>query len=134
LRSSTVALPFAVTVSVVARASRDPLPEELLQAKPVYVEMGSFVPTKEPADAVPVPVDVALPPRLTPASYTKKPEVGPLIVNVRSPLTHRATRQSKRAGNISSCNIVESGAQRLRRSSHHPTDLGRDQFKIMVHE
>ena len=50
MRSVAVALLFAVTVSAGAYASRDPLPAELLQAKTVYVEMGSFVPTKKNND------------------------------------------------------------------------------------
>jgi len=50
MRSIAVALLFAVTLSAGAYASRDPLPAELLQAKTVYVEMGSFVPTKKNND------------------------------------------------------------------------------------
>lgn len=41
---------FALTVPVVARAAAKPLPAELLQAKTVYVQMGSFVPTKKNDD------------------------------------------------------------------------------------
>lgn len=50
MRAITFALLFALTVSVAAHAARDPLPAELLQAKTVYVEMGSFVPTKKNDD------------------------------------------------------------------------------------
>lgn len=50
MRSIIVALLFALTLPAIARAARDPLPVELLQAKTVYVEMGSFVPTKKNDD------------------------------------------------------------------------------------
>lgn len=50
MRSITLALLFGFIVPPAARASRDPLPTELLQAKTVYVEMGSFVPTKKNDD------------------------------------------------------------------------------------
>jgi hypothetical protein len=50
MRSILLALLFALTIPFVARAARDPLPVELLQAKTVYVEMGSFVPTKKNND------------------------------------------------------------------------------------
>lgn len=50
MRSITFALLFGLIVPVGARAARDPLPKELLQAKTVYLEMGPFVPTKKNDD------------------------------------------------------------------------------------
>lgn len=50
MRSITLVLLIGLIVPVAARAARDPLPAELLQAKTVYVEMGSFVPTKKNDD------------------------------------------------------------------------------------
>lgn len=50
MRSITLALLFGLIIPVAARAAREPLPSELLQAKTVYVEMGSFVPTKKNDD------------------------------------------------------------------------------------
>lgn len=50
MRCIVLTLLFAVTIQLAAKAARDPLPAELLQAKTVYVEMGSFVPTKKNND------------------------------------------------------------------------------------
>lgn len=50
MRSIAAALLFAVTVSVSVYGKKDPLPAALLEAKTVYVEMGSFVPTKKNDD------------------------------------------------------------------------------------
>lgn len=50
MRSITLALVFGLIVPLAAPAARDPLPAELLEAKTVYVEMGSFVPTKKNDD------------------------------------------------------------------------------------
>ena len=50
MRCVALALMFGLIAPVAARAARDPLPAELLQAKTVYVEMGSFVPTKKNED------------------------------------------------------------------------------------
>lgn len=50
MRSIVAALLFAITVSVGVYGKKDPLPAALLQAKTVYVEMGSFVPTKKNDD------------------------------------------------------------------------------------
>lgn len=48
--SFVAVLLFALTVPVVAHAAAKPLPAELLQAKTVFVQMGSFVPTKKSDD------------------------------------------------------------------------------------
>ena len=50
MRSIAAALLFAITVSVGVYGKKDPLPAALLKAKTVYVEMGSFVPTKKNDD------------------------------------------------------------------------------------
>ena len=50
MRSILLAALCCLAVPIAGRAARDPLPKELLQAKTVYVEMGSFVPTKKNGD------------------------------------------------------------------------------------
>ena len=50
MRTITLVLFLAVSFPFNAFAAKEPLPDELMQAKTVYVELGDFIPTKKGSD------------------------------------------------------------------------------------